>query len=108
MSARVKAWAPRTKPPSPVPMEEPSWYHRLVLRSLKKVFQSRWSGVCVLAEDASCGGGGVLIEEACRIEIIDVEVESLNTTLRFAFVRGTRRLGQEEESVDRRGVGEAV
>jgi len=39
---------------------------------------------------------------------MDVEVEGLNTTLRFAFVRGIRRLGWEEESVDRRGVGEVV
>jgi hypothetical protein len=46
----------------------------------------------------------VLIEEACRIGTI--EVVGLNVTLRLA--RGTRRLGWEEESEDRRGVGEVV
>lgn len=105
MSARVRAWAPRTNPPIPVPIEEPSWYHRRVLRSLKNVFQSRWSVGCGLVVVVSWGGG-VLIEDACRVEIIDVE--GLNTTLRLAFVRGTRRLGWEEDSVDRRWGGEVV
>jgi hypothetical protein len=72
---------------------------------LKKVFQSRWSAVCVLAVEVSWGGG-VLIEDAWRMEIIDVE--GLNTTLRFAFERGTRRLGWEEESVGRIEVGDVV
>jgi hypothetical protein len=72
---------------------------------LKKVFQSRWSAVCVLVVEVSWGGG-VLIEDAWRIEIIDVE--GLNTTLRFAFERCTRRLGWEEESVDRRELGDVV
>jgi hypothetical protein len=59
------------------------------------VFQSKWSDVCVLlAVEVSWDGGGVLIEDACRIEM--AEVEGLNVTLRL--VRGTRRLELEEES----------
>jgi hypothetical protein len=108
MSERVSTCAPRMNPLIPVPMDEPSWYHRRVLRSLKKVFQSRWSGgVCValLADEVSGEeGGGVLIEEAYRIEML--EVLGLNITLRFASV--ARRLGWEEESWVRRGVGEVV
>jgi hypothetical protein len=65
------------------------------LRSLKKVFQSKWSDICVLlAWGVSWEGGGVLIEDAVRIEM--AEVEGLNVTLRLA--RGTRRLELEEES----------
>jgi hypothetical protein len=64
------------------------------LRSLKKVFQSKWSDVCVLLAVEVSWGGGVLIEDACRIEMAGVE--GLNVTLRLA--RGTRRLGLEEES----------
>jgi hypothetical protein len=50
-------------------MEEPSWYHRRVLRSLKKVFQSKWAeGVCVAALVLSVVEDGVvLIEDAYRI-----------------------------------------
>jgi hypothetical protein len=61
----------------------------------------------VLWDEVSCGGG-VLIEEACRIGIIEVEVVGLNMTLRFVLVRGTRRLGWEEESDVRRGGGDVV
>jgi hypothetical protein len=49
-------------------------------------------------------GGGVLIEEAYRTEIVGVL--GLNVTLRFT--RGTRRLGCEEESFVLRGAGEVV
>jgi hypothetical protein len=48
----------------------------------------------LLAVEVSWEGGGVLIEDACRIEM--AEVEGLNVTLRLA--RGTRRLELEEES----------
>lgn len=48
----------------------------------------------------------MLIEDAWRMEVIDVE--GLNTTLRFAFESGTRRLGWEEESVGRIEVGDVV
>jgi len=59
----------------------------------------------VLEVEASAEeGGGVLIEEAYRTEIVGVV--DLNVTLRLA--RGTRRLGWEEESWDLRGVGEVV
>jgi len=71
------------------------------------VFQSRWSGVCVpVLEVESSGeeGGGVLIEEAYRTETFGVL--DLNATLRFA--RAARRLGWDEESLVRRGVGEVV
>jgi hypothetical protein len=57
----------------------------------------------LLAEEVSWGGG-VLIEEACRIEM--TEAGGLKVTPRLA--RGTRRLGWEEESDVRRGVGEVV
>lgn len=49
-------------------------------------------------------GGGVLIDEAYRTEIVGAV--DLNATLRFA--RGARRLGWEEESLVRRGVGEVA
>lgn len=72
------------------------------------MFQSRWSGgvwdavlEVVLSGDV---GGGVLIEDAYLLDTVGFEV--LNVTLCFA--RGTRRLGYEEESWVRRGVGELV
>ncbi len=72
------------------------------------MFQSRWSeDVCVtVLEEVLSGdrGGGVLIEEAYRMETLGFE--GLNVTLRFA--RGTRRLVCEEESWVRRGAGELV
>jgi hypothetical protein len=58
----------------------------------------------LFAVEVSWGGGGVLIEEACRI--CTIEVVGLNVTLRLP--RGTRRLEWEEESEDRRGAGEVV
>jgi len=58
----------------------------------------------VLEELSGEEGGGVEIEDACRMEMI--EVVGLNVTWRFANV--TRRLGCEEESWVRRGVGAVV
>jgi hypothetical protein len=72
MSERVSTCAPRTKPLIPVPMLDPSWYHRRVLRSLKKVFQSRWSGtvfVFVFVDVEGGSGEGELREEAERVVI---------------------------------------
>jgi len=92
MSERVSAWAPPMKPPTPVKIEDPSWYHRRVLRSLKKVFQLRWSGIVASAAE----GEGEATVEAKRIEVGD-----LNCTFRFG--RDTRRLLREVVSV-RRGV----
>jgi len=104
MSERVSTCAPRTKPFIPVPMLEPSWYHRRVLRSLKKVFQSRWSGMEFVFEvgDVEEGGSGEgeLREDAERVVI---EVADLNWTLRFGI--WTRRRGVVDSW---RGSGEDV
>lgn len=92
MSERVSTCAPSTKPLIPVPMLEPSWYHLRVLRSLKKVFQSRWSGtefVFVVGDVEEGGSGeGELREDAERVVI---KVVDLNWTLRFGIC--TRRRG---------------
>jgi hypothetical protein len=40
----IRTWVEPTKLVKLVPIDDPNWYHLLVLRSLKKVFQSRWSG----------------------------------------------------------------
>jgi len=109
MSERVRTWAPRMKPLMPVPIEEPSWYHRRVLRSLKKVFQSRWSGVvCAVVEEeaVSWEGGGVLTEEAYLTIEIELGVVDLKAT--FRFTSGTRLLWCCEESLVRRGTGDVV
>lgn len=83
-------------------MEDPSWYHRRVLRSLKKVFQSRCSGIVwAVVDSGEDDVEGEAVEEADLVVIEGV----LNNTLRFA--RGTRRR-EEEESEDRRGVEELV
>jgi hypothetical protein len=80
------------KPLIPVPMLEPSWYHRRALRSLKKVFQSRWSGTefVFVVVDVEEGGSGEeeLIEDAERAV---TNVADLNWTLRFGIC--TRRRG---------------
>jgi hypothetical protein len=80
------------KPLIPVPMLEPSWYHRRDLRSLKKVFQSRWSGTefVLVVVDVEEGGSGEeeLIEDAERAV---TNVADLNWTLRFGIC--TRRRG---------------
>ena len=88
------------KPLRPVAIEEPSWYQRRDLRSLKKVFQSRRSGkgedVCeaVAWEDVT----ELEMEEAQRMAVL--RLLDLNKTLRFE--RGTRRLGVEVGSRVRR------
>jgi hypothetical protein len=80
------------KPLIPVPMLEPSWYHRRALRSLKKVFQSRWSGTefVFVVVDVEEGGSGEeeLIEDAERAV---TNVADFNWTLRFGIC--TRRRG---------------
>jgi hypothetical protein len=84
-------------------MEDPSWYHRRVLRSLKKVFQSRCSAIVwAVVDSGEEDDEGEAVEEADLVVIEGV----LNNTLRFT--RGTRRRGGEEESEDRRGVEELV
>ena len=83
------------KPLIPVPMLDPSWYHRRVLRSLKKVFQSKWSGtvfvfVVVDVEDGG-PGEGELRKDAERVVI---EVADLNWTFLFGIC--TRRRGVDD------------
>jgi len=87
-------------------MEEPSWYQRRVLRSLKKVFQSRSCVSVVLGLALACvDGGEVVAVDACLVLLGE---DFLKETCRFRS--GTRRvvLVGEEESDDRRGVAGAV
>lgn len=51
-----------------LPIEEPSWYQRRFLRSLKKLFQSKCSGgVCSVGADGEEDGEVVVAKEACLI-----------------------------------------
>jgi hypothetical protein len=74
-----------------VSIDDPIWYHRRVLRSLKKVFQFRWSGTT-----------GEAVEGAEEVIVEVKRMEGVNCTLRFG--RGTRRLLLEIVSEVRRGV----
>ena len=76
-------------PLMPVPMEEPSWYHLRVLRSLKKVFQSRISELGAEGED-SCEDEELLSEEADRT------IGALLLKLICLFASGTRRPVDDE------------
>jgi len=66
------------KPLIPVPMLDPSWYHRRVLRSLKKVFQSRWSGTVFVFEFVDVEGGSGEEELREEAERVVIEVADLN------------------------------
>jgi hypothetical protein len=84
-------------------MEEPSWYHLRVLRSLKNVFQFRWADGCAVDVEE-------VVEDVDEGEEIDAyrtgcEV-GLKLILRFASV--TRRLGADEVSFDRSVEGEVA
>lgn len=104
MSDRERTCAPRTKPPTPVLMLEPSWNHRLFLRSLKNVFQSRCAGGC---PDFSTVCVEALDVEAVEAYLIVWYVRAgVKETLRLG--RCTRRRCVDELSFVRRGEGELV
>lgn len=82
----MRICAPRTNPPKEVVIEDPSWYKRRVLRSLKNVFQSK----CLLAVwDVDLEEGGLSVVEAWRIVCEDGD---LNMTFFFADGTWIRRV----------------
>jgi len=99
MSARLRTCAPRIKPLRPVPIEEPSWYQRRDLRSLKKVFQSRRSVEWKAAWEVEGWGDVAALEMEDAQRMLVLGLLDLNKTLRFET--GTRRLGVEVFSCGR-------